>query len=142
MLGLDWLGSFMIQAYFRRIHMASLEHNIAIFPHQFAPTGSFLARGHFSFRSFWIMPTWLLFHLPRSQNQKSFLWPFFAPKPNGNACYAGYKFSFFGTLSPTSLCFCCPSVGAFNGVQLYHFECKPNLNHSGESLVYYVGSRK
>ena len=48
----------------------------------------------------------------------------------------------FGTSSPTSLYFSCPSVSAFNGVQLYHFEGKPNLNHSGESLVYNVGSRK
>ena len=128
MLGLDWLGSFMIQAYFRRIHMASLEHNIAIFPHQFAPTGSFLARGHFSFRSFWIMPTWLLFHLPGSQNQKSFLWPFFGLSllQNPTETLATQATNLvFGTLSPTSLYFCCPSVGAFNRVQLYHFEGNP-----------------
>ena len=29
---------------------------------------------------------WLSFHFSRRQN-----WSFFAPKPNGNACYAGYQ---------------------------------------------------
>ena len=33
--GLAWIMTFMIQAYFRRIHMESLEHNVAIFPRQF-----------------------------------------------------------------------------------------------------------
>ena len=124
MLGLDWLGSFMIQAYFRRIHMESLEHNIAIFRHQFAPTGSFLARGHFSFRSFWIMPTWLLFDSPAAKTKNPSFGLSLLQNPTETLATQTTNLV-FGTSSPTSLYFCCPSVGAFNGVQLYHFEGNP-----------------
>ena len=39
---------------------------------------------------------WLSFHFSRGQNRKSRSSSFFAPKPNGNACYAGYVKGTFG----------------------------------------------
>ena len=124
MLGLDWLGSFMIQAYFRRIHMASLEHNIAIFPHQFAPTGSFLARGHFSFAHSGLCQPGSCSIFPAVKTKNPFFGLSLLQNPTETLATQATNLV-FGTLSPTSLYFCCSSVGAFNRVQLYHFEGNP-----------------
>ena len=48
LLKLAWIVTFMIQAYFRGTDMELLEQNFAVSPHQFATTGWFLAKGHFS----------------------------------------------------------------------------------------------